>query len=124
MLALGQGSAARAENGRETARLTYVVAANASGCPDEESFRNLVAARLGYDPFEPDGKHAAVVKIARQGGLLRAEARVTREGQPEPGARELEGGLGQCEALTSALATAVAIALDPVRGTQGPAPVQ
>lgn len=119
---LGQGSSARAENDRETARLVYVVAANTSGCPDEESFRNLVTARLGYDPFEPDGKHAAAVEITREAGRLRAQARVTRQGQPEPGVRELVGGPGQCEALTSALATAVAIALDPVRGMQGPAP--
>ena len=69
---LGQGSSARAENDRETARLVYVVAANASGCPDEESFRNLVTARLGYDPFEPDGKHAAAVEITREAGRLRA----------------------------------------------------
>ena len=62
VFALGQGSSARAENDRETARLVYVVAANASGCPDEESFRNLVTARLGYDPFQPDGKHAAAVR--------------------------------------------------------------
>ncbi len=123
VLTLGQGSFARAENVRETARLAYSVAGNAAGCPDEESFRNLVTARLGYDPFEPDGKHVAVVEITREAGRLRVQARVTRQGQREPGVRELTGGLGQCEALTSALATAVAIALDPVRGMQGPAAV-
>src|SRR5512132_3561634 len=68
---VGQGSSAYAEGDRETARLVYVVAANASGCPDEESFRNLVTARLGYDPFEPHGKHAAAVEITREAGRLR-----------------------------------------------------
>lgn len=107
---------------RETARLAYVMPAGLVSCPEEASFRDLVAARLGYDPFQSAGKHAVSVEVARASGRLRASARVQRQGQASPGARELAGALDQCEALVTALATTVAIALDPVRGMAGPAP--
>ncbi len=122
LIALLPARSGHAEPPKETARLTYVVASNAPRCPDEASFRNLVTARLGYDPFEPGGLHEASVEITREAGRLRARARVRRRGQAEPGARELTGALDACEALVSALATTVAIALDPARAIQGPAP--
>lgn len=111
------------DDAKETARLAYTTPADVPGCPDEASFRNLVAARLGYDPFVVDGRHDAAVSIAKQHGKLVARARVTRQGQTEPGVRELGGTPDQCEALTQALATTVAIALDPVRGLHGPEPL-
>lgn len=115
-------AASAAAQDQETARLVYVVPAGLAGCPEEASFRDLVAARLGYDPFQSAGKHAASVEVARASGRLHARARVQRQGQANPGTRELAGALDQCEALVTALATTVAIALDPVRGMAGPAP--
>ncbi|WP_394825191.1 hypothetical protein [Pendulispora albinea] len=112
----------------ETARLVYQ-APDAPVCPDESSFRNLVAARLGYDPFRPDGRHAVTVKLQKERGRIRARAEVRRAGPAqgsgrEPGgapqaagARELAGEA--CEPLAAALATTVAMALDPVRGASG-----
>jgi hypothetical protein len=108
------------DDAKETARLAYTTPAEVPGCPDEASFRNLVAARLGYDPFVPEGRHDAAVAIEKHHGKLVARARVTRQGQTEPGVRELGGTPDQCEALAQALATTVAIALDPVRGRRGP----
>lgn len=116
-------SAARAtEPTRESTRLTYLVAPEAPRCPDEASFRDLITARLGYDPFDAAGLQEASIEITRRAGRLHARARVKRRGQTEPGVRELEGALDACEALTSALATTVAIALDPVRAMAGPPP--
>jgi hypothetical protein len=105
---------------RETARLEYVLPAGVAGCSEEASFHDLVAARLGYDPFEPAGAHEASIKVVRQGARLRARVSVKRRGQAEPGVRELVVDLDQCAALTSAVASVVALALDPVRGAQGP----
>ncbi len=110
---------ARAED-RETARLEYVLPAGVSGCSEEASFHDLVAARLGYDPFGPEGAHEASIKVVREGTRLRARVSVKRRGQTEPGVRELVVAQDQCAALTSAVASVVAIALDPVRGAQGP----
>jgi hypothetical protein len=114
------GSARASAEELETARLTYRAPANS--CPDEESFRHQVAGKLGYEAFTEDGKHRASVIVRLERGRIRGRAEVTRRGQSAPGVRELDGEQGQCEALVAALATAVAIALDPVRGMQPAAP--
>jgi hypothetical protein len=105
-----------------TAQLTYVANDDATErCPDEESFRHQIAARLGYQPFTRDGKHRVAVTLNAARGRVRVRAEVTRSGQTAPGARELDDKIDKCEALASALATTVAIAIDPVRGL-GPTP--
>ena len=109
---------ASAENEPETARLVYVANGIGARCPDEESFRHQVAARLGYQPFTPDGKHRVAVTLTIAGRRVRGHAEVLRSGQTAAGVRDLDGELDKCEPLTSALATAVAIALDPVRSAQ------
>ncbi|CAN5846812.1 hypothetical protein BH11MYX4_BH11MYX4_29360 [soil metagenome] len=105
-----------------TAQLTYIANSDAAGrCPDEESFRNQIAARLGYQPFTTSGRHRVAVSLAAARGRVHGRAEVTRAGQTTPGVRELDDKIDNCEALASALATTVAIALDPVRGL-APAP--
>lgn len=48
--------------------LTYVRKdAAANGCPDEPTFRTLVIARLGYDPFDKTGPLALRVEFRPQG---------------------------------------------------------
>jgi hypothetical protein len=100
-------------------RLTYATPDDAR-CPDEASFRNLVAARLGHDPFVATGPDAVRVAVARDRGRLHGRVEVTRSGQAPSSARELSGEADKCEALAAALATTLAIALDPMRA---PAPV-
>lgn len=115
-------SPAFADDDLATAQLTYVANSGAAGrCPDEESFRNQIAARLGYPPFTTSGRHRVAVSLTAARGRVRGRAEVTRAGQTTPGVRELDDTIDNCEALASALATTVAIALDPVRGL-GPAP--
>src|SRR5579859_6656110 len=72
---------------RERLRLTYAAPEDA-GCPDEASFRNLVAARLGYDPFVPDSPDVVSVSLQRDHRTLRGRAEVVRPGEP-PTEREL-----------------------------------
>src|SRR5690242_9106328 len=96
---LGLAREGECDDAKETARLAYATPADVAGCPDEASFRNLVAARLGYDPFLAEGRHDAAVSIEKHHGKLVARARVTRQGQTEPGVRELGGAPDQCEAL-------------------------
>jgi len=102
----------------QTATLTFAASGATGPCPDEESFRNQVAARLGYQPFEQDGEHHVSVTLRAVRDRVHGRAEVLRSGQANPGVRELDGEITKCEALVSALATTVAIAIDPVRSVQ------
>ena len=102
---------ARADDQRVTAQIAYV--APESGCPDEASFRNLVAARLGYDPFEATSATRVLVEIKKHRGKLQGHAAIIRGDSPA-GSRDLDGELDRCEPLATAIATSVAIALDPL----------
>jgi hypothetical protein len=106
----------------ESATLSYVVSGAALRCPDEESFRRKVAARLGYQPFSTGGLHRVSVRLSATSTGLRGHAEVTRVGQSESGVRDLDGAVDECEPVTAALAVAVAIALDPVRSAQASEP--
>jgi hypothetical protein len=49
------------------AHLVYVRDPTASVCPDEESLRQAVRRRVGYDPFFPWAKTTVVVEITGKG---------------------------------------------------------
>jgi hypothetical protein len=99
--------------GMHAAHLTYVVPPSFPQCPDEESFRNQVAARLGYEVFSGGGEEVSVTLTAHR-GRVQGRAVLSRAGDGGAGVRELEAPLEECSSVVSALATAVAIALDPV----------
>src|SRR5437879_4762098 len=75
---------------------------SASACPDEAAIRSAVAARLGYDPFDPSAKASLKVAIARQGSGYRAELALTDE-TGSPKTRQLKGAQADCADLASAL---------------------
>jgi hypothetical protein len=97
-------------------------APDTAGCPDEGSFRHLVAARLGYDPFVPVGPSVVHVSVTRDHHTLRGRIAIARPGQLPSTPRDLAGQSDQCAALGEALATTLAIALDPVHALATPAP--
>ncbi|HVH48156.1 MAG TPA: hypothetical protein VM925_37740, partial [Labilithrix sp.] len=92
------------------ARLSYVVEAGAETCPAEPEMRDLVAARLGYDPFAADAQQEVVVRIGRR---ARGIAGAFELKGPKPGQREIASPGGDCREVADALATAIAISLDP-----------
>lgn len=105
---------------RPMAKLVYARKSGTAACPDEDGFRALVAARLGYDPFEgaPPEERTVVVTFAREGGALRANLEL-RDGAGKPaGTRALSGT--QCVELAASTALAVAIAIDPLGGAGKP----
>ena len=102
----------------QTATLTFVVTGATGPCPDEESFRNQVAARLGYQPFVQGGEHHVSVTLRAVRDRVHGRAEVLRSGQAKPGVRELDGKTVKCDSLVAALATTVAIAIDPVKSEQ------
>src|SRR5262249_36015121 len=97
----------------ESAELTY--SSRAPECPDDESFRQQVAARLGYQPFRGGGKPTGAGTPSLDPGRVRGRGGVRRAGAAHAGVRELVGEPGRCDALVTALAAAVAIAIDPPR---------
>lgn len=113
--ATGLASSTAAAADRQALTLDYRSPSDLA-CPDESSFRNLVAARLGYDPFVAQAGDAVKVELTKDRGRLHGRAEIRRkDARDQPPARELDGEPSKCEALTAALATSLAIALDPVR---------
>jgi len=105
--------------------LTYVRKdAAAASCPDESTFRALVAARLGYDPFESSGVVALLVELTPQGPEVVGRLRLTGEHGEKRGERTLRSGDTDCLELASSMALAAAFALDPesARARADPAP--
>jgi len=116
-LVIGAEGLAQADE-RAASQLSYVAV---QGCPDARSFRDQVAARLGYDPFVAGGAAKNVkVDFTRSNGRLEGRAEIF-DGGSSRGTRVLTGDVDKCEPLATALATTVAIALDPEHALSAPA---
>lgn len=105
----------------KTARLVYT-SADVSGCPDEETMKNTVSARLGYDPFKPDPEHIVTAAITREGKGLRGHVQLQDRAFTVKGTRSLASNEDDCAELASSLALAISIAIDP-RSANRPAPL-
>jgi hypothetical protein len=79
-------------------------------CPDENALRQLVAARLGNDPFVADARSVVTVKIV-PGTPLQAEAALESPGAPTR-RKSLSGA--DCTELVQSVAVTVALAVDPL----------
>jgi hypothetical protein len=79
-------------------------------CPDEPALRQLVAARLGVDPFLPEAPSVVTVKVA-SGAPLQAE--VALESPNAPVRRKTLTGK-DCTELMQSVAVTVALVVDPV----------
>ncbi len=89
-------------------------------CPDENALRQLVAARLGADPFLPQAPSLVTVKVLA-GTPVQAE--VTLESPGTPLRRKTLSGV-DCTELMHAVAVTVALVVDPVlKRADPPAPV-
>src|SRR3954466_11584478 len=89
---------------RPSARLTFTPDA-AAKCGDEQSLRDAVSARLGYDPFDSKSTRALSVAIARERKGLRATVELRDAAGQVLGTRELTST--SCTELASALGLAV-----------------
>jgi hypothetical protein len=110
LLAIAGG--ARAD--RIEATLTYRAAA--SSCPAEGRFRELVTVRLGYDPFVASAPAQVDVELAQESADTRGTVVLIHDGQRK--ARTLTGA--SCAAVAEALATTLALALDPLSAMRPP----
>jgi hypothetical protein len=97
---------------RVTARLEYVRDdAAATECPDEATFRTLVQARLGYDPFDDGGSLALRVDLRSRAREIAASLLLVGETGEKRTERTLRHA--DCFELLSSVALAAAIAVDP-----------
>jgi hypothetical protein len=111
---------ARAERARVA--LAYQRAADAPAeCPDEATFRALVAARLGYDPFVADGGSRLDASLQKRGPELIGRL-VLRGDDPAPRERELRARPTECFELATSMALAAAVAIDPEAARTGKPP--
>jgi hypothetical protein len=81
-------------------------------CPNEATFRGLVAARLGYEPFVDDSALALLVVLRQQGGGVEGRLELSARGEPR-GERAMSSALEDCYELAASLALAAAVAVDP-----------
>lgn len=103
------GAVARAD--RSAAQLEYRLGPGTESCPSEHVFRELVASRLGHDPFDASGTRTFVIELSRSGRNVFLSIHERAE---EGGERILRGTLARCEDLTSSAALAVAMSIDPL----------
>lgn len=95
---------------------TWQLSYTSTGCAAEDRVRDLVRARLGYDPFRPQaaGETESPAEALRvevgptQGGFLAQIWQSNDSGSPSRALRS-----GTCDDLLEALATALALAIDP-----------
>jgi len=101
---------------RPDAKLTYVRKGPATICPDEPLMRQLVAAKLGYDPFRDDAARAIAVTITRDGKGFRAVLELRDDAGKVVGTRALTSTSSDCNELAASIALALTIAIDPLGG--------
>jgi hypothetical protein len=102
---------ARAEHASVT--LSYTSAKSATSCPDEATFRGLVAARLGYDPFVSAGVRTLAVDFDRRGNQVVGRLDLSADGEAKSVKRTLRTGAADCFELATSMALVVAVAVDP-----------
>ena len=93
--------------------LRYSRAKNASACPDEATFRGLVAARLGYDPFTGAIERALAIDFERKGNEVVGRLSFDGEKGEKRTERTLRAGADECFELATSMALVAAVALDP-----------
>src|SRR5690348_14896707 len=92
--------------------MTYVRKdAAVTDCPDEATFRTLVVARLGYDPFDKAGSLALRVEFRPIGSEIAGSLVLSGNAGAKPTNRTLRDA--DCFELASSMALATAIAVDP-----------
>jgi hypothetical protein len=112
VICIASASASAAE--RASVTLTYAAKdAAAANCPDEATFRDLVAARLGYDPFAPSGSLTLAVELQRRGDKIVGRLNLTGKDNESRGERTLRSRADDCFELATSMALAAAVAVDP-----------
>jgi len=90
-------------------RLEYRVP---DGCPSEQTFRDLVAGRLGHDPFVASASRTVVAEVTPGRGF-RGRVALVSDGV-ERGERRFHDAEPSCAEVARAIAVAIVLTLDPL----------
>jgi hypothetical protein len=99
------------------ARLSYSRLRGAEHCPDDESLRNAVSARLGYPAFEESAAVSIAARVSASATGLEGQVEINGKGE-----RRFFSAERNCQELSSTMALAISIAIDPQSLTR-PRPV-
>jgi len=102
---------------RPLVRLTYE-RGGIKGCPEEQLFRDVLRARMSYDPFSAAAETRLVVTIIRKGQAYGGRAELRDKSGAVLWPRAL-GPFADCQSLVEGLGLAVSVKLDPA-GVEGP----
>ena len=98
---------------RPQATLVFEGDAGTETCASETTLRELVAGRLGYDPFVAEAsRHVRVQVLTPRRGRLAVRIETTRPDGGR-GEREFVGAMSECSVLVESAVFAVSIAIDP-----------
>lgn len=118
-LSLCPGRGAHAEP-QPTVKLTYLRPLAAESCPDEETMRRGVAARLGREPFAVDSERSLSVALEATRRGFSVEILVYDASGSVVGKRSLATERKDCAELASAMQLAIAMAIDPLHNMPAP----
>lgn len=123
LLSPQDGWSQQAEPDGPQLRLSFDVDAQAIGCPDESTFRDMVTARLGYDAFsDAQAERSVAVRVEAGERFLLAHVELRDENGALQGARDVEGTLAECEELAQSVALSLSVLIDPLSLVDGPSP--
>lgn len=105
---------APADPGASSVQLVYVRGSGTELCPDEETLRDDVGARLGYDPFDAEAKTKVIARITRESGALRGLVEVVDGEGSVTGSRVLSSTKNDCTELASAMSLTISMVIDPL----------
>jgi hypothetical protein len=117
-LAIARGAHAQAQ---PTVKLSYLRADSARTCPDEQTMRRGVAARLGRQPFDAQAERLLTVRLEGRASGYAVDITVQGAGGEVIGKRSLSTERQDCDELASAMQLAIAIAIDPLHNMPTPA---
>jgi hypothetical protein len=113
------GARAQTTTPERRARLVYLVAPDAQGCPSEQELRAAANARAGHELFGDPASLTLEVNIRRAGAAHLATV-VLPDAPNGTGTRELRSDVG-CAELATAVALVASLAIDP-ESALGPPP--
>jgi hypothetical protein len=95
------------------ARLSWVRAEGASGCPPVEAVRESVTKRLGRNPFDDNASRSFEIVATRSGNSWEANIHFHDAERATSGFRAIGADSSDCASLVNAVGLAVALAIDP-----------
>ena len=102
-----------------TAQLAY---AAAPGCPSASRFKEIVAAHLGYEPFQGDAQERVVVQIESGGRTLEGRIEWWNVDRGSIGEQSFPSRTGDCMELARAMGFALAVQIQLMATTEPPSP--